>query len=71
MRYWLFLLLILNIASCKVSPSADTEISRWEAHAANTTIIRDDFGVPHVYGKTDADAVLVCFMLNVRTILTA
>lgn len=26
-------------------------------YAANTTIIRDDFGVPHIYGKTDADAV--------------
>lgn len=25
--------------------------------AENVTIIRDDFGVPHIYGKTDADAV--------------
>ena len=34
-----------------------SDLERWEAHAANTTIIRDDFGIPHVYGKTDADAV--------------
>ncbi|SFR38728.1 Acyl-homoserine lactone (AHL) acylase PvdQ [Robiginitalea myxolifaciens] len=35
----------------------DSEISKWEAQANRITIIRDDFGVPHVYGKTDADAV--------------
>lgn len=34
-----------------------TEKERWEQHASNTEIIRDDFGVPHIYGKTDADAV--------------
>ncbi|MEM9001049.1 MAG: acylase [Bacteroidota bacterium] len=33
------------------------EIERWQAQAENVTIIRDDFGVPHIYGKTDADAV--------------
>ena len=34
-----------------------TEIDRWEAQAERVEIIRDDFGVPHIYGKTDADAV--------------
>lgn len=34
-----------------------TEKDRWERHASNTEIIRDTFGVPHIYGKTDADAV--------------
>jgi acyl-homoserine-lactone acylase len=33
------------------------EISRWEKQAANVTIIRDNWGIPHIYGKTDADAV--------------
>src|SRR6186713_3148803 len=33
------------------------EISRWEKQAKNATIIRDTWGIPHVYGKTDADAV--------------
>ena len=37
--------------------SADPEITRLQARAANVTIIRDDFGVPHIYAKTDADAV--------------
>src|ERR1700746_3146743 len=34
-----------------------TDVARWEREARNTTIIRDDWGISHVYGKTDADAV--------------
>src|SRR2546428_6573640 len=30
---------------------------RWEQQARNVTITRDDWGIAHVYGKTDADAV--------------
>jgi acyl-homoserine lactone acylase PvdQ len=33
------------------------EIKRYEAQAKQVEIIRDQYGVPHVYGKTDADAV--------------
>jgi len=33
------------------------EISRWQMQAKNVTIIRDNWGIPHIYGKTDADAV--------------
>jgi acyl-homoserine-lactone acylase len=33
------------------------EISRWQKEAQRVTIIRDTWGIPHVYGKTDADAV--------------
>jgi acyl-homoserine-lactone acylase len=33
------------------------EISKWKSQADNITIIRDSWGVPHIYGKTDADAV--------------
>jgi acyl-homoserine lactone acylase PvdQ len=35
----------------------DSELQRWERQARNVTIIRDDWGIAHVYGKTDADAV--------------
>ncbi|WP_422351837.1 acylase [Flagellimonas sp.] len=41
--------------SCQQQQSP--EVEKWEAQAENVTIIRDDFGVPHIYGKTDADAV--------------
>ena len=33
------------------------EIARWERRAASVTITRDDWGIAHVHGKTDADAV--------------
>lgn len=33
------------------------EIARWEKQAARVSILRDNWGVPHIYGKTDADAV--------------
>jgi len=33
------------------------ELARWEAHAASVTILRDEFGIPHIYGISDADAV--------------
>jgi acyl-homoserine-lactone acylase len=31
--------------------------ARWRQHAANVTITRDDWGIAHVRGTTDADAV--------------
>lgn len=33
------------------------EIARWQQHAKDITIIRDTWGIAHVYGKSDADAV--------------
>jgi acyl-homoserine-lactone acylase len=33
------------------------EITRWEQEAKQVTIIRDNWGIPHIYGKTDAHAV--------------
>jgi acyl-homoserine lactone acylase PvdQ len=34
-----------------------TQINRWQKQAQQVTIIRDNWGIPHIYGKTDADAV--------------
>jgi len=33
------------------------ELNRYKTEARRVTIIRDNWGVPHIYGKTDADAV--------------
>ena len=33
------------------------EAARWEQEARNITIVRDDWGIAHIYGKTDADTV--------------
>ncbi len=51
-----FFICIALISSCKMSEALSEE-EKWVAQAENITIIRDDFGVPHIYGKTDADAV--------------
>jgi acyl-homoserine-lactone acylase len=39
----------------KSQPSA--EQARWAATAKRVTIMRDKWGIPHVFGKSDADAV--------------
>ena len=36
---------------------SSSEINRYTKQAANVTIYRDNYGVPHIYGKSDADAV--------------
>lgn len=33
------------------------EISLWQNQAKQVTIIRDTWGIPHIYGQTDADAI--------------
>ena len=47
---------ILLLTGC-TRQLADPELERLKARAEAVTIIRDDFGVPHIYAKTDADAV--------------
>src|SRR6185295_6925615 len=37
--------------------SAPRELTAWRAQAQKVTITRDDWGIPHIHGKTDADAV--------------
>lgn len=54
----LALILAAAFASATCSPrAANDDAARWESEAQNVTIIRDDWGIAHVYGKTDADAV--------------
>ncbi len=53
-------LLIVLLASCSTQESNDKELiekERWTQYSSNIEIIRDDFGIPHIYGKTDADVV--------------
>lgn len=54
MRSVLSILFLCLVISCQ---APKTEVQQWQEQASRVTIIRDDFGVPHVYGKTDADAV--------------
>lgn len=52
-----FLLLLLFPFSLFAQNFTPTEIAAFEAQAKKVNIIRDKWGIPHVYGKSDADAV--------------
>jgi acyl-homoserine lactone acylase PvdQ len=56
MKKFLFALLLLPLYSLG-QPFTTAEINRWQKQAQQVTIIRDNWGIPHIYGKTDADAV--------------
>src|SRR5919107_378524 len=57
--------LVLALAACtsrassppSTSATAPAELARWRAQAARVTITRDDWGIAHVHGRSDADAV--------------
>ena len=54
------ILLLVSSALC-LAASAPAQrrgdLARWQRRAQKVTIVRDDWGIAHVYGKTDADAV--------------
>ena len=54
------LLLVLPavvFAQATAAAPGQPDVARWEARARSVTIVRDDWGIAHVRGKTDADAV--------------
>lgn len=51
------LLFAVACVSFALQGADNPEVARWEQEARNVTIIRDDWGIAHVYGNTDADAV--------------
>ena len=44
-----------TVFAFQATPSA--EAARWAQQARKVTITRDDWGIAHITGKTDADAV--------------
>ena len=51
---------IIAIGACALlaTPAATKgELDRWKLTAARVTILRDDWGIAHIKGRTDADAV--------------
>src|ERR1022692_4102791 len=53
----LVLLLAAVSAALAFQAPAAGELARWQQQAANVNIVRDDWGIAHVHGKSDADAV--------------
>jgi acyl-homoserine lactone acylase PvdQ len=56
MKLKLIILLLFPLSLLAQTFTQD-EITRWQQQAKQVTIIRDKWGVPHIYGKTDADCV--------------
>jgi acyl-homoserine-lactone acylase len=53
----LFAALLCIPAVVGAAAAAPSENARWQQHAKQVQIIRDNWGIAHVYGKSDADAV--------------
>jgi acyl-homoserine lactone acylase PvdQ len=54
----LVFLLGIGLGSQVLSQSGPvSDLAMWEMQAARVTIVRDDWGIAHVFGKSDADAV--------------
>jgi acyl-homoserine-lactone acylase len=51
------LLLVSALVWLGPAAPADPELARWQRTAREVTITRDDWGIAHVRGKTDADAI--------------
>jgi acyl-homoserine-lactone acylase len=51
------LILLVLLAACATAPQPVTELDRWQAQSSRGTITPDDWGIAHVRGKSDADAV--------------
>src|ERR1700680_2562773 len=48
---------LASTASAQSPTPSPADLARWSREAASVTITRDDWGIPHIAGKTDADAV--------------
>ncbi|KLD63751.1 penicillin acylase family protein [Dyella japonica] len=48
---------LLALGCLGTAHAASDDTSRWKTQSAAVTITRDDWGIAHVHGKTDADAV--------------
>lgn len=57
MRRYSVSILALCAVLCAGSAQASEDLSRLKARAAQVEITRDDWGIAHIHGKTDADAV--------------
>src|SRR5579871_4220323 len=49
--------LTASLFAQRIPQPSPAEVARWSDQAARITIIRDDWGIAHIYGKTDADCV--------------
>lgn len=53
----MLIFLLISAHSLIAGNPTPVEIKNWKTQAQRVTIIRDHYGIPHIYGKSDADAV--------------
>jgi acyl-homoserine-lactone acylase len=56
----LVVLVAIGLSACAAQTApqpTNPDLAKFQQRAQGITIIRDDWGVPHIYGKTDADVV--------------
>src|SRR6187455_1908033 len=51
-----YVILLLAFVLAPLAPQSN-ELDGWKRRAQTITITRDDWGIAHIHGKTDADAV--------------
>jgi acyl-homoserine-lactone acylase len=56
MRFFVFTALCLSLAAVGAAAAGESN-ARWQQHAENVRIVRDNWGIAHIYGKSDADTV--------------
>src|SRR5262245_21142852 len=52
-----YVLLLVALVLTPFAQPSNGELDGWKRQAQNVTIVRDDWGIAHVKGKSDADAV--------------
>lgn len=57
LRLLIFFVVLTGSLAVNAQPFAKADIARWQQQAKQVTITRDTWGIPHIYGKTDANVV--------------
>src|ERR1700679_3609254 len=52
-----WLLVVATPTYSAAQATSEDEMTRWKAEAQTVTIVRDDWGIAHIHGPTDASAV--------------
>ncbi len=56
-KFFVAIAFICGVLFTTTTSQAQNEVARWQQRTHNVMITRDDWGIAHVHGKTDADAV--------------
>ncbi|MFI4889828.1 MAG: penicillin acylase family protein [Steroidobacterales bacterium] len=54
---FLLVIVLAVVSTAGIAGAADSEADRWHRQAQRVEIIRDQWGIAHIYGKSDADTV--------------